>query len=299
MKHSIIDDEFISRLESLSFHMKDPMRGFFGGNHQTKSYGSTVEFADFREYVLGDDIRHIDWNLYSRFEKHFIKLFVDERQMMTHIFLDCSASMAKVDPQKAEFALRTAAAIGYLTIHSMDRLSFQLMHGSFSNHIDGVISGKDAYYRALAKLEHTEFKGEVNINEAIMSTPDIGSNDGLCVIISDFLTENNWKKAIDYLRYRKKQVLLIQVLSPGEINPNYNGRMQLVDCESTHPIDDRNLKMKINRSDIDAYHRALRDYKDDIKQFCMSRGVDFVSISSDEQIEKLIFHQLEQVGTIK
>ena len=85
MKRKIISDEFIGHLESLVLNMKGPMKGYFGGNHRTNSYGSTVEFADFREYVLGDDIRRIDWNLYSRFEKHFIKLFVDERQMHIQI----------------------------------------------------------------------------------------------------------------------------------------------------------------------------------------------------------------------
>lgn len=299
MKHKIIDDEFLSRLEALSYHMGIPMRGFFGGNHRTKSYGSTVEFADFREYMLGDDIRYIDWNLYSRFEKHFIKLFVDERQMMTQVFIDCSASMAKIDPNKAVFSLRTAAAFGYLAIHSMDRLSFQLLNQDVSESLDGVITGKDAYYRAINKLEEVSFKGEVNIEKAILSTQDIGGDDGLCVIISDFLTENNWKKAVDYLIYNKKQVLLIQVLSPDEINPNYKGRIQIVDAEAVHPVDERNIKMKITKSDYLAYQMALKDYQDDIKKFCASRGVHFISAHSDEPVEKLIFGKLEEVGTVK
>lgn len=299
MKRKIIDDEFISRLESLSFHMGIPMRGFFGGNHRTKSYGSTVEFADFREYTLGDDIRHIDWNLYSRFEKHFIKLFVDERQMITHIFLDSSASMAKIDPDKSLFLLRIAAAIGYLTIHNMDRLSYQVLTGDFAERLDGVITGKDAYFRAVNKLENITFKGEVNIEKSILSALDIGGNDGLCVIISDFLTENNWKKAVDYLLYKKKQVLLIQVLSPDELHPGYSGRIQLVDCESTHPVDDRNIKMKISKSDYKAYHQALDEYQADIKKFCNSRGVHFLTANSKDPVEKVLFGQLELAGIVK
>ncbi len=299
MKHTIIDDGFISRLETLSFHMGIPMRGFFGGNHRTKSYGSTVEFADFREYVLGDDLRHIDWNLYSRFEKHFIKLFVDERQMITQVFLDCSASMEKINPNKAKFALKTSAAIGYLAIHNMDRLQLHMIHGNKAESVEGVITGKDAYYRAVSKLETVDFYGEVNIDDAILSIPEIGSNDGLCVIVSDFLSENNWKKAVDYLLYKKKQVILIQVLTPQEIDPGYTGRIQLVDCETTHPLDDRNFKMKISKSDIEAYKLALKDYQDDIKKFCTSRGVHFIVANSEESIEKLIFQKLEQVGTVK
>jgi len=299
MKHKIIDDGFISRLETLTFHMGIPMRGFFGGNHRTQSYGSTVEFADFREYILGDDLRYIDWNLYSRFEKHFIKLFVDERQMITQVFLDCSASMEKINPEKAKFALKTSAAIGYLAIHNMDRLSFHMMHGNQSESINDVITGKESYYRAVTQLESVDFYGEVNIDEAVMSIPHMGSNDGLCVIVSDFLTENNWKKAVNYLVYKKKQVILIQVLTPQEMDPGYSGRIQLVDCETNHPLDERNFKMKISKSDIEAYKMALKDYQDEIKKFCVARGVHFIVANSEDSIEKLIFQQLEQVGTVK
>ena len=99
MKVSYLNDEFFSRLETSVLHLRANLAGFFGGKHLVKTYGQTVEFADYREYMLGDDIRRIDWNLYSRFEKYFLKLFTDERQMHTQIFLDCSASMGKVADQ--------------------------------------------------------------------------------------------------------------------------------------------------------------------------------------------------------
>ena len=115
MKDSYLNDEFFSRLEALAFNLRKDLGGFFGGKHLVSTYGQTVEFADYREYMLGDDIRRIDWNLYSRFEKYFIKLFTDERQMHTQIFLDCSASMGKADPDKANYAVAMAAALGYIT----------------------------------------------------------------------------------------------------------------------------------------------------------------------------------------
>jgi uncharacterized protein (DUF58 family) len=299
MKRKILNDEFIGRLETLTFHMSAPMRGFFGGNHRTNTYGSTVEFADFREYVLGDDIRHIDWNLFSRFEKHYIKLFVDERQMWTQILIDCSASMAKIDFSKATFALKAAAAIGYITIHNMDRVSMRLIKGETLEDIDGVITGKDAFYRAITSLEETEFKGFADIEKSVMNGLNIGSNDGLTVIISDFLTDNNWKKAVDYLVFKKRQVLLIQILSEDELNPQYTGRLRLVDSEAKDPLDESNMRLKITRSDIKAYEQALRDYQEDIKSFCTSRGAHFVSVSSKDSVERLVFDKLAQVGTVK
>lgn len=299
MKKRILDDEFISRLETLSFHMNQPMRGFFGGNHRTNSYGQTVEFADFREYVLGDDIRHIDWNLYSRFEKHFIKLFVDERQMAIKIFLDCSASLKKVDPNKANFMLKAAAAIGYLSIHSMDKISFFTMNGNTSTNISGLITSKDAFYRSISKLEEIKFYGETNLEKAIINEPSGSRNDGLTVIISDFLTDTNWKKAVDYLLYNKREVLLIQILSEDDINPKFSGRMRLLDTESLDVLDDRNMRIRITKGHMVAYKKALDDFKEDIKNFTNKRGVHFISVLSDEPIEKFVFERLARIGTVK
>ena len=105
-----------------------------------------MEFADYREYQLGDDIRRIDWNLYSRFEKHYLKLFTDERQMQVQVFLDCSASMGKDNPKKGSYAVATAAALGYLAVHNMDKVSFHLIKGDRSENPFGTIIGKNAFF---------------------------------------------------------------------------------------------------------------------------------------------------------
>ena len=114
MKRKVLDGEFFERLERVSLYMQDAMSGFFGGSRKAHGHGNTVEFSDFREYVPGDDLRRIDWNVYARFEKYFIKLFTDERQLHHRIIIDCSASMATGKPEKAVTALRLAAALGYL-----------------------------------------------------------------------------------------------------------------------------------------------------------------------------------------
>ena len=298
MKRQIISDEFISQLESISLNMKGLMKGYFGGNHKTSSYGSTVEFADFREYVLGDDIRRIDWNLFSRFEKYFIKLFVDERQMHMQFFVDCSASMNFEGSKKKETLLKVLAALGFISIQNMDKISYKLMYENQSIDKFGVICGKDSFYRVLDELENISFKGEVDIERAIKSSPNIGHNDGLTIIISDFLTESNYQSAIDYLLYNKREVMLVQILSGEELNPGYNGRSILMDTEENNLID-KNLKININRSAYEAYKEAVNDYLNDIKKFCNSRGVDYLLLSSDDNIEKLLLEQLYSKGVIK
>jgi uncharacterized protein (DUF58 family) len=299
MKCRYLNDGFFSQLETLAIELRANLAGFFGGKHLVKTYGQTVEFADYREYMLGDDIRRIDWNLYSRFEKYFLKLFTDERQMHTQIFLDCSASMGKNDPQKAEYAIAVAAALGYLSVHNMDKVSFKLMRGKKSEDKRGVIVGKRAFFDAVTELEAIDFDGESNIESCVIGCQDLGGNDGLAVIISDFFTDSNWKKAVDFLSFKKKQVLLIQVVTPDEIDPAYTGRVHLIDSEAPTLEDEKNMKIKIDRSNLSAYEQALADQQNELRTFCHSRGADFITVCTDKPIEKVLFKELLKVGIIE
>ncbi|MBQ8658103.1 MAG: DUF58 domain-containing protein [Clostridia bacterium] len=299
MKDSYLNDAFFSRLEALAFNLRSNLAGYFGGKHLVNTYGQTVEFADFREYQLGDDIRRIDWNLYSRFEKYFLKLFTDERQMQVQIFLDCSASMGKDNPKKSAYAIATAAALGYLAVHNMDKVTFHIMKGNRAENPFGTIIGKTAFFRAIGELENLEFNDDADIGECVTSSPDTSSANGLTLIVSDFLTESNWKKAVDYLCYKKRQVLLMQILTPEETDPSYDGRVTLIDSESVDLSDPKNMKIRITKSMRQAYDEALADFKKDIKEFCSKRSVDYISISSDSPIEKVLFSELLKVGIME
>ena len=298
MKVSFLNDQFFSRLETLSLNLKSNLIGYFGGKHLVNSYGQTVEFADFREYQLGDDIRRIDWNLYSRFEKYFLKLFTDERQMQIQIFLDCSASMGKDNPSKAAYALGAAAALGFLAVQNMDKVTFNIMRGMKTENPFGTIIGKTAFFRAISQLENVTFDEEADIEKCVASCPDTSSNNGLSVIISDFFTDSDWKKAVEYLRYKKRQVLLVQILSPDEIDPLYDGRVNLIDSESADMMDPRNMKLRITRSMQKAYGEAFEAYRSEMKSFCSKRDVDYISVSTDQPIEKVLFGELLKVGVM-
>lgn len=289
MKRKILDGDFLDRLDAAALVLKTPMTGFFGGSRKARSYGNTVEFADFREYAPGDDIRRIDWNVYARSEKYFIKLFTDERQMHNHIMVDCSGSMACGHPEKAEAALKIAAAFGYLSVSSMDRVSFELMKGYKATGLGFTITNKDSFYRAAQKLESTEFGGEVDLEKAIVNMESPGYDDGLTIIISDFLTDSNWKKAIDFLMYQRREILMIQVLSPDEMFPDLDGRIDMIDSEADGPSDSRNMRLVMTKKMVKAYQKALDEYEQELIDFCASRNVTFFTVSSDDPIEKVIF----------
>lgn len=295
----IIDDAFISMLEARDLQVGTPMSGLFGGNRRSKAYGSSAEFADFREYVPGDDLRRIDWNLYARFEKLYLRLFVDERQLHHKIYIDASSSMDWGEPNKGYTALRLAAALSYLAVQAMDRVSLYVIHKDTCESLCRPFTGRDSFYEAAEKLNHIRFKGDGNLSKAIMSEENPGKNDGLSIIISDFLAENCFKEAVDYLRYRGRDVHLIQVLSRDEITPALSEKLTMLDSEAEIEEDPRNFKTEITRQRIKAYEDAFAWYEKDIKDFCDSRSAGFFSVISDERIEEILFHKATEARLIK
>ena len=207
--------------------------------------------------------------------------------------------MGKDMPEKADYTVASAAALGYLSVHNMDKVSFKLIKGNTVEDSFGTLVGKRAFFNAISALDELEFTGETDLYKAITSCPNIGGNDGLTVIISDFFTDSDWKKAVDYLCYKKRQVLLIQIMTPEETDPSYDGRVTLIDSESVDLSDPKNMKIRITRTMQKAYEEALADFKKDIKEFCMKRGVDFITLSSDTPIEKAFFSELLKVGIME
>ena len=295
----VIDGGFIAMLEARDLHIKNPMNGLFGGNRRSAAYGSSAEFADFREYAPGDDLRRIDWNLYARFEKLFLKLFVDERQLHHHIYLDASASMDWGEPNKAHIALKLAAALGFLSVQAMDRVSFFAVHEDTCEDLCHAVVGREAFYNAADTLNTVDFYGEGDIGTAIQSMENPGNGDGISVIISDFLTDSDWKSAVDYLLYHKREVYLVQVLSRDEITPNISGKVLMLDAEAFDEEDARNYRSEVTRSSVKAYEEAFLYHQNELKQFCAARDIGFVTVCSDESIERMLFQKATEVGLIQ
>ena len=294
----IIDGGFIAMLEARDLRIQNPMNGMFGGNRRSRAYGSSAEFADFREYAPGDDLRRIDWNLYARFEKLYMKLFVDERQLHHNIYIDASASMDWGEPNKAHIALKLAAAIGYLSVQAMDRVSFYAIHEDSCEDLCQTIIGREAFYNAANILNTVDFYGDGDIGAAFETLENPGNGDGISVIISDFLTDSDWKSAVDKLLYHNREVYLIQVLSRDEITPDISGKVLMLDAESIDEDDGRNYRSEVTRSSIKAYEEAFLYHQKEIKQFCAARNVGFITVCSDESVERMLFRKATEVGLI-
>lgn len=294
MSALVVTEEFLTQVELLETLIKNNVAGQFGGNHKSKTYGSSCEFADFRDYIPGDDINKIDWNAYARFEKLYIKLYLDERQVHTRIYIDASRSMSYGKGKKDEQAIKIAATLAYISICEMDKVSIYVIR---ENRVEEVITnmlGRESYYNNIGKLNEIVFEGDSYISEAVLPST-VGYGDGLSVIISDFLTDNDYDSAIDHLNAKKRDIVCIQVLSPEELNPKARGKLHYFDSENA----DRFYRKNISKEIINAYKRALEYATGRLRDLCLSRGGQYLLVSSNESMQEIFFDKMINLGVMK
>lgn len=294
MSRTVVSEEFLQQVERLQLLIKNNVAGLFGGNHKSKTFGSSCEFADYRDYVPGDDITKIDWNAYARFDKLYLKLYLDERQLHTRIYIDASRSMTFGKGKKDEQALKIAATLAYLSICEMDKVSVFIIKEDRVEELIAGISGKEAYINSIGKLNDVVFDGDSHISRAILPEK-VGYGDGMSVIISDFLTDNNFEDAIDYLTEKKRDIFCVQILSNEELNPKVRGKMHFFDSENTEKF----YRKNINREIAKAYKMALEYATGRIRDYCHARGADYMLVSSEESISEIFFRKLIDEGVIK
>ena len=285
----------MGELEALQTLLKNNTAGSLGGNRRSKNLGSSCEFADYRDYVPGDDVTKIDWNAYARFDKLYEKLYYDERQMHTRIYIDASRSMGHgSDDEKAEQAIRIAAAFAYLSVAEMDKVSIYAMHGDSLDEVVSGMVGKDSYLNCINRLNEIEFSGDARISEAIIPSK-VGYGDGLSIIISDFLTDEKFEDAIDRLIEQKRDLLCIQVLSREELNPQLRGKMHLFDSENANKF----FRKKIDHDVVRAYKDALKYVTDRIKNYCESRGARYLLVAAHTPPAEIFFGKLVDMEVTK
>ena len=294
MKNVVIDESFLSQLEQLGTLLKNNVAGMFGGNRRSKNLGSSCEFADYRDYMPGDDVTKIDWNAYARFDKLFQKLYFDERQMHTKIYIDVSRSMVHGNDEKAVAAIKIAAAFAYLSVCEMDKVSIYAIRGSSLEEVVSGMVGKDSYLNCIGKLNELEFDFDSKISEAIVPS-SVGRGDGYSIIISDFLTDENYEAAIDRLAEQKRDILCVQILSREEINPQIRGKMHLFDSEDQS----RFFRKKIDQDVVRAYKDALKYVTDRIRLYCESRGGQYILAPSYTELSEIFLDKFIDMGVVK
>lgn len=284
----------MQQVELLQTLVKNNVAGLFGGNHKSKSYGSSCEFADYRDYMAGDEIKKIDWNAYARFDKMYLKLYLDERQLHTRIYIDASRSVGYGNGKKDEQAIKIAATLAYLSVCEMDKVSVYIIKDKAVTEIISGMLGRERYFNEIGKLNDIAFDGDSFISDAILPSK-VGYGDGMSVIISDFLTDNDYEYGIDHLISKKRDVFCIQVLSAEELSPKARGKMHFFDSEDAS----KTYRKNINREIIEAYKKALGYATGRIRSYCASRGAEYMLVSAERSMYEIFFGELADMGVVK
>lgn len=286
------DEDFLNKLEQLKLHSKKTIQGGTGGNRRSKAKGSSIEFSDFREYSPGDDYRSIDWNAYARFEKLFIKLYMEERETNISILLDSSASMGKTDPNKAIAAKRLAAIFAYVALASYDRTCLATINKSTVGQVP-YFSGKAGFPRILSFLEGIEFNGETQLNKAIKSFSPLYGKRGITILISDLFSHEGYEEGLKWLKYNHQEIVLVHLLSQQELDPGWTGPHKLIDVETN-----KEVQVEMTHQALNLYKRSLDDFLEGIRGFCSQMDIGYTLVNSQLSIEDIVFDSLYKAGIL-
>ncbi len=289
----LLDPEFIARLERLSVAAKKARAGRTKGERRSRKRGSSLEFADYRDYAQGDDLRRVDWNAYARLDSLYLKLFEDQEDLTLHLLIDASASMGFGDPTKLDFARRLAAAIGYVGLAGHDRVTAFSIQGGRSEYMPPAMGKRNAA-RLFAFLESIKDGGAGGLEEGCRSHVARTGGRGVTVLISDVLEEGEGREAIKWLARPDADVHLIHVLAPEEIEPGISGDLKLIDCETGDATE-----VSASRGLLKTYARRLEEFRRSVRARCMARGVGYHFVSSGDSVESLTLGVLRKSGAIK
>jgi uncharacterized protein (DUF58 family) len=294
---AILTPELLRRLEQFQLLAARRTKSSAKGERRSKARGQSVEFADHRNYTHGDDFRYLDWNLYGRLDRLFVKLYEEERELPVRIFLDASESMSFGQPPKFDFARQIAAAIGYVALSGFDRVSVipfpdipsdanrgaeQASRGALRS-----VRGKKSSMQFFRNINALAASGAADFNQALRRGALEAKQTGVAVVLSDFLDPAGYEPGLTALIGRGFQVNAVQILAPEELNPTTYGDLRLVDSETGGM-----QEVTFGKYRLKAYQQTVQNYIQRLREFCTPRGIRFFTAGSDTNLEELLLKQL-------
>ncbi|WP_102271486.1 DUF58 domain-containing protein [Cytobacillus massiliigabonensis] len=280
----------ISKLQKKRLKVKTRKRGMHKGSRQSHKFGSSMEFSDFRMYQPGDDVRQIDWNVYGRTGKHYIKRFLDEQELSIAIYLDQSSSMRKID-EKWELAKQVAAALSYIVLNNEDRLFFSPVSSAVVEPVrrKGSVYAKKTFLEIM-QLEEARMTGDFFKNLAMT----ISKKQQLSIIITDGLEplegiEDLLKKMASF----KQEIWFIQVLSMEEYTPPYEGDMRLIDSETESAVN-----VSMNKAIVASYIKRLKEHNQQLETMTTKYGGQYVLVTDQSDAQSVLFRDFSGNGLI-
>jgi uncharacterized protein (DUF58 family) len=305
MEHSmtLLATSFLAKLDHLSLVARHVRAGQMAGERRSVKRGTSVEFADYRDYTQGDDLRRVDWNIYARLERPFVKLFEEEEDLAVHVLLDGSGSMAwggeSADGRIGEldkwaYARRLAAALGYVALISGDRLAVANLKSQISNLKFGPARGRGQALRLFDWLEGLGAEGTTDLNAALRTYAISGGRAGLVILVSDLFSPAGYAEGLSALATRGHEVIVIHVLSPDEVEPPLGGDLRLLDVETGEP-----QEVTIDGGMRSLYRRRLEAWRDEIRAACRTRDAHYVPAVTDTPFDRVVLYDLRRVGLVR
>ena len=288
----MFDTEFLKKLEYLSLISRRVFRGQLLAQKRTRQLGGGVEFADHRDYAFGDDLRYLDWNIYARLGSELIKRFEEEEDLHVYFFLDCSRSMASGEPNKFDYARQITAALSYIALADLDRVSVV----AYADRIIDVFPltrGKQRILSLLRFLEHCEpTGGATDLGAVIGDFTRRKQRTGLAVVVSDLYDPHGYRSGLDTLRYRRYEPNIIQVHDALEASPKLLGDLQLVDMESGSV-----REVTISESILRRYKSKFAEFLATLRTYCTGNGFGCTIAPTAVPFDALILRMMrEAVG---
>jgi uncharacterized protein (DUF58 family) len=293
MAPALLEPDLLRKLEQLELIVRRLFAGRMRGERKSPRRGIGSEFADYRDYVQGDDPRFIDWNLYGRLDRLFIKLFHEEEDLHLSIFLDTSASMAFGKPAKLRAAMQLAAGIAYVGLCNFDRVSIEA-GAAERRRIHGPSRGKRNVARLLEFLQELEADGPTELEPSLKSFALRHRSPGMRVVVSDFLDRAGYEPALRWLLQGRGQNVLLQVLSPQEIQPDLVGDLALVDSEDGSTTD-----VSITGGLLRRYRQNLQGLCGGLQAYARRRGMAYFYLPSDVSLQDILLKAFRQAGVLK
>ena len=292
----LFDEKTLRKLDRLALVAAQVRAGQIKGERRSTKRGTSIEFADYRDYTRGDDLRRVDWNVYARLERPFIKLLEEEEDLAVHLLVDTSRSMDFGDEaeHKLRFAQRLAAALGYMALAAGDRLTLTALQGASPADRFGPARGRGHTLRLLNFIEALQPAGATDLDAALKQYALTSGRPGLLFLVSDLFSPGGYRSGLGQLQGRGYEVAVLHVLAPAEIDPPLAGDLRLIDAETGEPQD-----ITLDGGLRDRYRKRVVAWRDEIEAHCLKRGVHYVPVVTDTGWDELVLHQLRQKHLVK
>ncbi len=290
---SLLTPELLAQLERLEIVTRKMFRGRMKGERRSKRKGQSVEFADFRNYVPGDDLRLLDWNLYARLDKLIVKLFLEEEDLHFYLLLDASQSMEFGQPSKLQYARQLAAALAFIGLVRSDRVRIETL-GQTTQQRSPVLRGRSSVPRMLRQLEAIGLEGPVSLAQGVKNFCLRNTGRGVVVLISDLMDKQGYETALRWFVAHQVDCYVVHLLSQEELDPDVKGDLKLVDCE-----DHDAAEITVSAPLLARYQHTLNAFTQGAREFCTRRGIQYLLANNQVPVQELVAHHLRRRGLVR